>query len=57
MSFIRVVLAILCPPLAVLDKGFNAILYTTLGTIFGYVPGVIIALLSSGLKKPHAAKA
>jgi uncharacterized membrane protein YqaE (UPF0057 family) len=57
MSVLRVILAILCPPLAVLDKGFNAILYTTLGTIFGYVPGVLIALLSMGLKTPHSAKA
>ncbi len=55
MKFLRVILAIVCPPLAVLDKGPWAIGITTLGTLLGYIPGVIIALVSMGLKDPHAA--
>ena len=45
MSFWRVLLAILFPPLAVLDKGCGSILIVLLLTICGLVPGVIAALI------------
>lgn len=45
MSIWRVLLCILFPPLAVLDKGCGAILITTLLTLIGWVPGVIAALV------------
>lgn len=41
----RVILAILLPPLAVLDKGCGSILIVTLLTLAGWVPGVIGALV------------
>jgi len=45
MSFIRVLLCIILPPLAVLDKGFGSIIIVTLLWLFGWVPGVIAALI------------
>ncbi len=45
MSFLRVLLAILFPPLAVLDKGCGSILIVFLLTLAGWVPGVIAALV------------
>ncbi len=45
MSFIRVLLAILFPPLAVIDKGCGSVLIVFLLTLAGWVPGVIAALV------------
>lgn len=45
MSLFRVILAIILPPLAVLDKGCGSILIVTLLTIAGWIPGVIGALI------------
>jgi uncharacterized membrane protein YqaE (UPF0057 family) len=41
----KIVLAIIFPPLAVLDRGITAILVTTLLTILGWIPGVIAAIM------------
>ena len=45
MSFWRVLLAILCPPLAVIGKGCGSILIVFLLWLCGWVPGVIAALV------------
>ncbi len=45
MSCLRVVLAILFPPLAVIDKGCGSVLLVFLLTLAGWVPGVIAALI------------
>lgn len=45
MSPIRVLLAIIFPPLAVIDKGCGSFLIVLILTGFGWVPGVIGALL------------
>lgn len=45
MSLFRVILAIILPPLAVLDKGCGSILIVTLLTLAGWIPGVIGALI------------
>lgn len=45
MSFWRVLLAILFPPLSVIDKGCGSVLLVFLLTICGWVPGVIAALI------------
>ncbi|HOS30833.1 MAG TPA: YqaE/Pmp3 family membrane protein [Treponemataceae bacterium] len=45
MGFLRAVLCILLPPLAVLDKGCGSVLIVSLLTIAGWVPGVIAALI------------
>lgn len=45
MSLIRVLLAILFPPLAVADKGCGSVLIVLLLTFCGWVPGVIGALV------------
>ena len=45
MSFLRVLLAIIFPPLAVLDRGCGSILIVFLLTCCGWVPGVIAALV------------
>lgn len=45
MSIFRVILCVILPPLAVLDKGCGSIVIVTLLTIAGWVPGVIAALV------------
>ena len=45
MGFFRALLAIILPPLAVLDKGCGSILIVTLLTLCGWIPGIIAALV------------
>lgn len=45
MSFFRVLLAILFPPLAVIDRGCGSVLIVFLLTLCGWIPGVIAALV------------
>lgn len=45
MSCLRVLLAIIFPPLAVYDRGCGSILIVFLLTCLGWVPGVIGALI------------
>jgi uncharacterized membrane protein YqaE (UPF0057 family) len=45
MSLLRVILAILFPPLAVIDRGCGSVIIVLLLTICGWVPGVIGALV------------
>ena len=45
MSFLRVILAIIFPPLAVFDRGCGSMLIVFLLTLCGWVPGVIAALI------------
>ena len=45
MSFLRALLAIFFPPLAVVDRGCGSVLIVLLLTCFGWVPGVIAALI------------
>ncbi len=44
MSCTRVILCIIFPPLAVLDKGLGSIVIVTLLTLAGWLPGVLAAL-------------
>lgn len=45
MSLGRVLLCIIFPPLAVLDKGCGSILLVLLLTCAGWIPGAIAALI------------
>ena len=45
MSFWRVLLSILCPPLAVIGKGCGSIIIVFILTLIGWVPGVLAALI------------
>jgi uncharacterized membrane protein YqaE (UPF0057 family) len=45
MSLLRVLLCIIFPPLAVIDKGCGSVLIVFLLTIAGWIPGVIAALV------------
>jgi uncharacterized membrane protein YqaE (UPF0057 family) len=45
MSVLRVILAIIFPPLSVLDKGCGSVLIVFLLTLAGWIPGVIAALI------------
>lgn len=45
MTLLQVLLAILFPPLAVLNRGCGSILIVLLLTACGWVPGVIAALV------------
>lgn len=45
MSFIRVLLAVIFPPLAVVDKGCGSFLIIFILTCLGWIPGIIGALI------------
>lgn len=45
MGCLRVLLALIFLPLAVLDQGCGSVLIVTILTCFGFVPGVIDALI------------
>lgn len=45
MSLIRVLLAIIFPPLAVVDKGCGSFIIVFILTMLGWIPGVIAALI------------
>lgn len=45
MSLWRVLLAILFPPLSVVDRGCGSILIVLILTLLGWIPGVIAALI------------
>ena len=45
MSFCRVLLAILFPPLSIIDKGCGSFIIIFLLTLCGWIPGVIGALV------------
>ena len=45
MSILRVLSSILFPPFAVIDQGCSSVLIVFILTIFGWVPGVIAALV------------
>ena len=45
MSLFRVILSIIFPPLAVVDKGCGSVLIVFILTLAGWIPGVIAALI------------
>ena len=45
MSCLQVILAIIFPPLAVIDRGCGSMFIVLLLTLCGWVPGVIAALI------------
>lgn len=45
MSLLRVLLAVIFPPLAVVDKGCGSFLIIFILTCLGWIPGVIGALI------------
>ncbi len=45
MSILRVILAILFPPLSVIDRGCGSVLIVFILTLCGWIPGVISALI------------
>lgn len=45
MSCMRVILAIIFPPLSVIDCGCGSIVIVTILTVLGWIPGVIGALI------------
>ncbi|MGO3182721.1 MAG: YqaE/Pmp3 family membrane protein [Aequorivita sp.] len=45
MSIWRVLLSILFPPLAVIDKGCGSLTIVFILTVCGWIPGVIAALI------------
>ena len=55
MSVFRVILSLIFPPLAVVDKGCGSFLIVTILTLAGWIPGVIGALviLNNDTSKPR----
>ena len=50
MSIWRVILCIIFPPLAIVDKGCGSFIIVFLLTLCGWVPGVIAALFINNKK-------
>ena len=48
MKWGRIILCILLPPLAVADCGCGSIVIVTFLTFFGWIPGVVAAIILSG---------
>lgn len=53
MSCLQVLLAVIFPPLAVIDRGCGSILIVFLLTCLGWVPGVIAALIILNKNENH----
>ena len=51
MSCLQILLCVIFPPLAVMDKGCGSILIVLLLTGAGWIPGVIAALIIINSKK------
>ncbi len=49
----RLLLAILLPPLAVLDKGVGPVIVVILLTIMGWIPGIIGAIVFASMKPKY----
>lgn len=45
MSLLRVILAILFPPLSIIDKGCGSVIIVFILTLAGWIPGVLAALI------------
>lgn len=45
MSIFRVLLSIIFPPLAVIDKGCGSVVIVFILTLAGWIPGVLAALI------------
>lgn len=45
MSCLQVILCLIFPPLAVIDRGCGSVIIVTLLCICGWVPGVLAALI------------
>jgi uncharacterized membrane protein YqaE (UPF0057 family) len=45
MSLWRVILAIIFPPLSIVDKGCGSFIIVFILTLLGWIPGVIAALI------------
>ncbi len=45
MGCLRVLLAIICPPLAVVDKGCGSVIIVLILTVLGWIPGILAALI------------
>jgi len=45
MSVWRVLLCIIFPPLAIIDKGCGSIILVIILTLMGWIPGVLAALI------------
>ncbi len=52
MSLFRVLLSIIFPPLAVVDKGCGSFLIVMILTCCGWIPGVIGALVILNKERP-----
>jgi uncharacterized membrane protein YqaE (UPF0057 family) len=46
----RFILAIILPPVAVLDKGCGPVLVVTMLTVMGWIPGIIGAIVFSSME-------
>jgi len=53
MGLIRVILCLVFPPLAVVDRGCGSILLVSILSVLGWVPGVLAALVISSKQRPQ----
>lgn len=53
MSCGRLIIAVVLPPLAVIDKGCGPVVVVTMLTIFGWIPGIIGAIVFASMEPKH----
>lgn len=51
MSISRLLLCIVCPPLAVFNKGCAVIALVTVAWVLGWVPGIFLSIALGGASK------
>lgn len=52
-TFLRFIIAVIFPPLAVIDKGCGPILVVSLLTVLGWIPGIIGALVFASMEQKY----
>ena len=53
MGCARLLVAIILPPLAVIDKGCGPIVVVTMLTILGWIPGIIGAIVFASMESKY----
>ncbi|MEW5961918.1 MAG: YqaE/Pmp3 family membrane protein [Chloroflexota bacterium] len=53
MSCARLIVAIILPPLAVIDKGCGPVVVVTMLTILGWIPGIIGAIVLASMEPKY----
>ena len=56
MRILEILFCIICPPLAVLDRGWKNLLFVIALTLCGWIPGVWAAIIIRTRRKPNTSE-